>query len=215
MTALLGDRAQQPGCQGGEFQPLQLRHRPLAEESLQTGLIDRGQGLRHEAQDKARKRGAAAAVAQPVGHQGGEINLAQPRLDRLGREEIRLDEFAEVLRDAVVIARHDRGVRDRQTQRSAKQGNDGIPVGQPAHRSCRREGRDIPPGPVKRLVVPRYDEQRSGCQQQQRRRELDPPQRTGTRRVAVQRLAHTPSFTMPSIRYHDGQTQLAAGRFAP
>ncbi len=193
MAPLLGDGAQQARRQRRQLDPLQLGHGALAEKALEPRLVDRRQGLRHQPQHEAGERRTAFAIAQPVGHEGGEVDFAQARFDRLGRQEVRLDELAEILGDAMMIARHDRSVRDRQAERPAEQGNDGIPVGQSADGRRRGKGRDIAPGPMERLVVPRHDEQHGRRHQQQRGRELDPPQRPGAFSVAVQVLAHTSS----------------------
>ena len=48
MPALLGDGAQQTGSERRQFDPLQLGHCPLAEETAEAGLVDGRQGLRHE-----------------------------------------------------------------------------------------------------------------------------------------------------------------------
>ena len=191
VPALLGDGAQQARRQRRQLDPLQLGHDPLADEALQAGLVDGAQGLRQQPQHEVRQRRAALAVGQPVGHEGGEIDVAQPRLDRLGRQEIGLDEFAQRVGDAQVVARDDGGVRDRQAERPAEQGDDGVPVGEPAHGRGRGEGRDVAPGPVPRLEMPRHDEQRRREDQQRRRRELDAAQIAGALRRS--RLSCSPT----------------------
>ena len=115
----------------------------------------------------------------------------KPRLDRLGREEVRLDELAEILGDAMMVARHDLGVRERQAERPAEQRDDGIPVGQSADRGRGREGRDVPPGPMHRLEVPGDHEERGRRHQQHCRRELDPSQ--GPRALGIARLQLRPA----------------------
>ena len=71
-----------------------------------------------------------------------EIDLAQLGVDRRGFEKMLLDEFAELVGDAVLIALDDRGMRDRQSQRPAKQRHHGVPVGKPADGGGFRERRD-------------------------------------------------------------------------
>ena len=193
MAALLGDGAEQAGGQRRQLDPLQLGHDPLADEILQARLLDGAERLRQQAQHEAREGGAALAIGQPVGDEGGEIDLAQPRLDRLGRQEVGLDELAQRVGDAQVVARDDGGVRDRQAERPAEQGDDGVPVGEPAHRRRRGEGRDVAPRPVPRFEMTRHDEQRRREDQQRGRRKLDAAQIAGAFLVAVQLLAHTSS----------------------
>ena len=97
------------------------------------------------------ERCTALAVAQPLGDEGGEIDFPQARLDRLRRQEIRLDEFAERIGDALVVARNDGGVRDRQAEWPAEQGDDGVPVGETAYGRGGRKGRNVAPRPVQGL----------------------------------------------------------------
>ncbi len=92
-----------------------------------------------------------------------------------------------------MVARDDGGVRDRQAKWPAEQGDNGIPVGQPADRRRRGEGRNVAPGPVPRFEMPRHDEQRCREDQQRGRRKLDAAQVAGAFPVAVQLLAHTSS----------------------
>src|SRR6185503_7474315 len=89
--------------------------------------------------------------------------------------------------DPLVVARDDRRVRNRQAERPAEQRHHGVPVGQPAHRGSGSEGRDIAPGPVHRLEMPRHHEQDRGRQQQQGRRHLDTGQRPRAVGVARRR----------------------------
>ena len=76
-----------------------------------------GKRLRQQSQCEAGEIVAALALAQPVGDEGAEIDLSQFGFDRRGLEEMHLDEFAELVGDALLVALDDRGVRDRQSQR--------------------------------------------------------------------------------------------------
>ena len=195
VPALFGDGAQQSRRQRRQLDPFQLGHDPLAQKGFQAGLVDGAQGLRQQPQHEVRQRRGAFAIGQPVGHEGGEIDVAQPRLDRLGRQEIGLDEFAQRVGDAQVVARNDRGVRDRQAERPAEQGDDGVPVGEPAHGRGRGEGGDVAPRPVPGLVVPRHQKQHRRADQQRRRRQLDAAQVAGALGVAGRREAQLPAHT--------------------
>ena len=62
--------------------------------------------------------------------------------DRSRFEEMHLDEFTELVGDAVLIALDDRSMRDRQSQRPFEQGDDRIPVRQPADGGSLGKGRD-------------------------------------------------------------------------
>ena len=195
VPALFGDGAQQARSQRRQLDPLQFRHDALAQKALQAGLFDGAQGLRQQTQHEVRQGGGAFGLDQPVRHEGGKIHFTQSLLDRLGREEIRLDELAQGVGDAQVIARDDRRVRDRQPERPAEQGDHGIPVGKPAHGRRRGERRDVTPGPVRRLVVPCHQEQRRREDQQRRRRQLDAAQIAGALGVPVRGEAQLPAHT--------------------
>ena len=86
---------------------------------IRPGGLRRRHRFRQQPQRKAREIVAALAVAQPVGDERAEIDLAQLGFDGCGFEEMHLDEFAELVGDAVLVALDDRGVRDRQSQRPA------------------------------------------------------------------------------------------------
>ncbi len=142
MPALLHERAQRSGGERGEIDRHQLRGDAAADEGHQAGILGRGDRLGQQPQREAGEILAALAVAQPVGNERAEIDLAQLGLDGLGFEKMHLDEFAELVGDAVLVALDDRGVRDRQPQWPAKQRHHGIPVGQAADGRRLGEGRD-------------------------------------------------------------------------
>jgi hypothetical protein len=145
MLALLGDGAEQACRQRRDLDALQLGLHPLAEEAPQPALVDRRQRLRQHPHHEGRERRTALPVAQPGRHLGGEVDLAELRLDRLGSQEIGLDEGAEIVGDALVVARDDGGVRDRQAERPAEQRHHRVPVREAADRRGRGEGGDVPP----------------------------------------------------------------------
>jgi hypothetical protein len=91
---------------------------------------------------KAGEIRAALAVAQPVGNEAAEVDLAQPGIDGICFEEMHLDEFAELVGNAVLIALDDRGMRYRQSQRPAKKRDHRVPIGKAADRRGFRESRD-------------------------------------------------------------------------
>ena len=109
---------------------------------------------------KAGEIAAALAVAQPVGDEGAEIDLAQLRLDRSGFQEIPFDEFAELVGDAMLVALDDRGVRNRQSQRPLEQRDHGVPVGEAADRGGFGKGRDEAEDRMHMQQHPRREKQR-------------------------------------------------------
>ena len=104
--------------------------------------------------------------------------------DRPGLEEMHLDEFAELVGDAVLVALDDRGVRDRQAQRPLEQRHHGIPVGEPADGGGFRKGRDEAERGMHVQQQFRDHEQRQRCRQHQGRQPLDAPQLGVARGVA-------------------------------
>ena len=117
MPALLDEAAQRAGGERREIDRHQLRGDAAGDEGHQAGSLGRRHRFGQQPQREAREILAALAVAQPVGDERAEIDLAQFCLDRCRLEEMHLDEFAELVGDAVLVALDDRGVRDRQAQR--------------------------------------------------------------------------------------------------
>ena len=119
MPALLHEAAQRAGGERRQIDLLQLGGDAAGDERHQARGFRRRHRFRQQPQREAGEIVAALAVAQPVGDEGAEIDLAQLGLDGCGFEEMHLDEFAELVGDAVLVALDDRGVRDRQSQRPA------------------------------------------------------------------------------------------------
>src|SRR3546814_2475987 len=69
-----------------------------------------------------------------------DAGRAQPVGDQPGLQEVALDEAAETDADALLVARDDRGMRDRQAERPAEQGGDREPVGPTADQRRLRAG---------------------------------------------------------------------------
>ena len=132
MPALLHEGAQRAGGERRQIDRHQLRGDAAADEGHQPGILRRRHRLGQQPQREAREILAALAVAQPVGDERAEIDLPQFGFDRGGFEEMHLDEFAELVGDAVLVALDDRGVRDRQPQRPLEQRHHGVPVGEAA-----------------------------------------------------------------------------------
>ena len=150
------DIVEQPLMRGPRPRKLAACRRPAARDRLVCNWVvmrrdDEGHQARgfcrrnrlgQQVQGEAGEVRAALAVAQPVGNEAAEVDLAQLGIDGIGFEKMHLDEFAEFIGDAVLIALDDRGMRDRQSQRPAKQRHHRVPVGQPADGRGFRESRD-------------------------------------------------------------------------
>ena len=93
---------------------------------------------------------AQPALARRLGEEAadraGDVDAAHPPRDHRGGEEIVLEEAGERVADPVLVARHDRGVRDGQAERMAEQGGDREPVGDAADQAGLGEGADEAPG---------------------------------------------------------------------
>ena len=160
-VALVGNGVlQQLARQRRDVEPLQLHRKPAAHLSAQPFGIER---LEHFGEQLARARPDARSalrvtVGKVIARGPGNVHRPHPPRDHLGGEEIVAQELRHGVGDAVLVFRDDRGVRDRQSQRAAKQCGDGEPVRQPADHRRLAEGVDIAPGRVARLQVQREDE---------------------------------------------------------
>ena len=114
-------------------------------------------------------------LARPA---AGPARVAEPLADDLGGEEVLADEASQPFADLVLLARDDRGVRDRQPQRVPEQRGHREPVGEAADHG-RLGGRlDVAPAPV--AVADSHaadDEDRGGDDQQAAGDDLHPAQR--------------------------------------
>ena len=141
VPAFLHERAQRAGGERRQIDRHQLRGDAAADESHQARILGRRDSFGQQAERKAREVLAALAVAQPVGDERAEIDLAQLGVDGCCLEKMHLNELAELVGDAVLVALDDRGVRDRQSQRPAKQRHHRIPVGETADGGGRQRPR--------------------------------------------------------------------------
>ena len=193
VPAVVGEGRQQVGRERRELHLLDLVEHALLDEVAQAGLLDGRQRLRHQPGDETRQAGGALGTGQPVGDKRGEIDLLQLFANRSGRQEIHLDEAAEIVGDAVLVGGNDRRVRDRQAERPPEQRDHRIPVGEAADRrrfgECRDEGQPGPPRlrniwPARRS--PRRDRARRSrwpwCAEA--RRAFPPPPSGGSRYVS-------------------------------
>ncbi len=184
---------------------MNLRQDAATDERIEAGRFRCCQRFRQQPQNKARKIRAAFFIAEPVGNERGEIDLAQLGLDRCGFEKMHLHEFAELVGDTVLVALDDRGVRDWQPQRPAEQGYHRVPVRETADGRGFRERGDKAEGWMHIQQRLGGDEERQRAGQHQRRQRLDAPQLGGAGSVAgsVARKcaggAHDGFRTLPSL----------------
>ena len=156
------ERPQRAGGERRQINRLQLRSDAAGDEIHQPRAFGRAHRLGQQAQGKTGEIVAALAVAQPVGDERAEVDLAQLGVDGSGFKKMQLDEFAELVGDAMLIALDDRGMRDRQAQRPAKQRHHRVPVGEAADGRGFRERRD--------KAEHRMQRQQQLCHHEQRQR---------------------------------------------
>jgi hypothetical protein len=184
MASFLYERAQRTGGEWRQIDRHQLRGDAAADERHQPGILRCSYRFGQQPQRKAREIFAALAVAQPVGDERAEIDLPQFCFDGRGFEEMHLDEFAELVGDALLIALDDRGVRDRQPQRPFEQRYHGVPVGQTADGGGFGKGRNEAEHRMYWQQRLRAEENRKRRRQHRCRQQLHAPQLGGAGGVA-------------------------------
>jgi hypothetical protein len=100
----------------------------------------------HVRRDPPRPRGERTRVArlrQPARGEPREIHAAQPPQRDAGIEKVLLDEMAERGAETLLVFRHDGGVGDRQTQRTAENRRHREPVRAGPDHARLREGVQI------------------------------------------------------------------------
>ena len=158
-------------------------------------------------------RAFAGRGLEEAAGRAGDVELLHPPRDHRRDEEILLEEIGERFADPVLVARDDRGVRDRQAERVAEQGGDREPVGKAADHRRFGEGLDVGEPRIVRLERAGGDEHRRHHDQQAGRDDLH-PLRAGLRGVEAGQerrwsspscrlnsragaRVHKPSFTPP------------------
>ena len=155
---------------------LELAQQGAREESCHVLVLEHRQHARDHGADAGRGTIAVGRLGEPSPASLGDVHAGEALHHVLGGEEILLHEAAKALADAVLVVRNDRRVRNRQSQGTAKQRNDGEPIGDRAHDGRLGEGLD-PCGPWMRgNAERRYGEQRHHRQQQRQRDPLHSPQ---------------------------------------
>ena len=114
-------------------------------------------------------RRAVRRIADPLRDPLRDAQPVQPRRDHLARQEVVLHEPAKAAADAVLAARDDRGVRDRNPERVPEQRCDREPVRETAdHRRLGRRANEPEPRELS-LEHERDDENHGRADEQTRR----------------------------------------------
>ena len=146
---------------------------PIGERALHHGAEAIGiERLEHPLQHA---RGAAPEppllrrLGQEAAGRAGDVEPLHPPRHHRGGEEIVLEEIGERVADPVLVARHDRGVRDRHAERVAEQGGHREPIGDAADQPRLGEGADEAPGRMGVGEVGDGDEHRRHAREHRRR----------------------------------------------
>src|SRR5258708_7124217 len=132
---------QHVACYPRHVKAQQLRREGAIEELPDLLVLQPAQHHRNKIRDGRGYRKAVPARSQPPGKRLRRVVLPKLGGDVFLRQEVLFDEIAEALADPVLVAGDDRAMGDRQTQRVAKQGFPGVPVGQGADRARPCEAR--------------------------------------------------------------------------
>jgi hypothetical protein len=109
---------------------------------------------------------AEARLGEEIACGPREVQIAHAPRDNRGSKEVVAQEACHRIGDAVLVGRDDRGVRDRDSERMAKQRGHREPVGQAADHRRFGEGNQVAPGWVAVVELQRGDEHRRHEHQQ-------------------------------------------------
>ena len=161
MALVLGEDVEQLRRRAGEVDLAHAgRHRAL-QEALHARVVDRAERVGEEARGVGGDGVRVRRLQQPAAQRVRGPELGDALHQRRGGEEVVLDEFRKPARDPLLVARDDRGVRDRQVERPAEQRHHREPVGERADHRGLGEG-----GGVVELVLLRHHVAHGRGQQQ-------------------------------------------------
>ena len=163
---------------GRQSAPAQRRRRQLAEPPENRSLEQRTNVVAADAVERGRD-GPSGCRRGPLGVPGSrepdtqttpDLGRTDALSNQLGRQELLLDEPAELCSELVLLPRDDRGVGNGQAERMPEQRDDGEPVGDRADDCSLGSRPDVRDPRVVLLVDPGDDEHR-GCDDQQAQRD--------------------------------------------
>ena len=109
-------------------------------------------------------------LAQPLAAAQRDLRARELGAHDVGCQEVRLDELAECAADLVLAARDDRGVRDRESERTAEQRGDGEPVGKRSDHAALGSSTHVAE-PGQPLLQRERDDERDGHEQERAERD--------------------------------------------
>ena len=116
----------------------------------------------------SRSRPFAGRLGEEAADRAGDVDSRIRRATTEGVRKLSLQEIGERVADPVLVARDDRGVRDRQAERVAEQGGDREPVGDAADQAGLGEGAHEAPGGMEVVEAGGGDEHRRHAGQHRR-----------------------------------------------
>src|SRR5579863_236618 len=128
MTVAFGEDIQDPACDARDLERVHSRHHELIEEVFDIGLVDVLEHARQRASHRLRDDRAVFSCREPPRQRLRGVVATQSPDDHFGCQEVLFDEVAETLRDALLVLRNDRRVRDRYAARSPEQRDHRIPI---------------------------------------------------------------------------------------
>ncbi len=140
-----------------------------AEESADPFVVEYADRVAHRRSGVRREGLRVERVGEPCGEASCRIEMRQLGEHLLGAEKIRADEGREVLADPILVARDDRRVRDRESERVPEQRHHREPVGDRPHHRGLRECGHIAPGRMEWKQLRRRDIDKTGRNEQAER----------------------------------------------
>ena len=150
MPAVRREHVEKPARQPRDVDLLEPGDNGRAEEGADPLVVEHADGVAQSGGEVRCEALGMARLCKPRGETRRRIELRQLGEHLFGAEKVRADEGREVLADPVLVARDDRRVRDRQSERVAEERHDREPVRDRADHRGLRECRHIAPRRMKR-----------------------------------------------------------------
>jgi hypothetical protein len=165
----------QHGTQRRAGRPLeQLADQDLVDDLLHVLVAQHGDDALRGGRELGGHAFGVGQLPDPLPHAPGDLDTPELVAHHVLGQEVLADEVAEAVAELVLLARDDRGVRDRQAHRPPEERGDGEPVGQRADHRGLGGGADVahPVRRADRLAPPREQEDHGRTQQETGRQHL-------------------------------------------
>ena len=169
MPAVLRHHIEQFAAQPGEIDFFKFRDYDVVNESMHALIFDDIEAIPSGAHQVVTKPNRRFLFAQPGCKTRRGVECANTREYGVGSQEVAGDERSEIIGDAILAARDDCGMRNRNAHRVLEQCNDRKPVGHSAYHRCFAERCTNTECRMPRLEEPReqiacrYQDQETRC----------------------------------------------------